>query len=433
VVLDAVLDLADDATMTLPIGIPGEPAANGLFSPYADFAADLLAHKLVSVSDLARAQGLAADTQTALPQVLARLGLVAAEILIERLAAVTGCARAAEPLTLLALLPADLNPGFLLTHGCAPLAETSDTLTVATADPLNEDLRDGLAFACAKATIIQIASETAIARALAKLSQGTYDQGAGVSALACTDALSGDLTRLEDASSDAPVVRLVNRLIQEANGRGASDIHFEALPRALMVRYRIDGDLREIEQLPDSLSAPVVSRIKVMAGLDIAEKRLPQDGRIRTAVEGRDLDIRVSTTPTVQGEGVVLRLLGRTNVTLDLDRLGLSDQAVTRLKEALSRPNGIILLTGPTGSGKTTTLYAALERLKSPTTKILTVEDPVEYMIPGVNQVQVKPEIGLTYAAALRAFLRQDPNILLVGEIRDKETADIAIRAAHGG
>jgi general secretion pathway protein E len=242
-----------------------------------------------------------------------------------------------------------------------------------------------------------------------------------------------DIERLLDDGSEAPIIRLVHRLIADAAQRRASDIHIEPMARFVAVRYRVDGRLVEIERLADGLAGPIVRRIKVMAALDIAESRLPQDGRLRATVRGRDIDVRVSTSPTAWGESIVLRLLARTEVPLDLEQLGLPTAALTKLVRALERPHGIILLTGPTGSGKTTTLYAALNRLRRPEVKILTVEDPVEILLEGINQVQVRPEIELSYAATLRAFLRQDPDILMIGEIRDHETAEIAMRAALTG
>lgn len=392
----------------------------------------LIAQHLLRPSDLDRATLLAQQSRTRLPAVLTRLGLIPERQLADSFAAALGVTLAVEPLEPLAEMPPTLNPRFLRLHHCVPLRLDDSGLVAATSDPGNELLRSGLGFALGCHVELQAAPESSIARALAQMERDT-DQTLPGSAADNALSLRADKDRLQDAGSDAPVVRLVQRLITEAVYQGASDIHVEALPRAVVVRFRIDGDLRVAEEVADTYAAPLVSRIKVMAGLDIAEKRLPQDGRIRTAVDGETLDIRVSTTPTVHGEGVVMRLLGRSSVTLDLDLLGLSKTALQDLKSVLGQPHGIILITGPTGSGKTTTLYAALERLKSPTSKILTVEDPVEYVIPGVNQVQVKPDIGLTYASALRAFLRQDPDILLVGEIRDKETADIAIRAALTG
>lgn len=242
-----------------------------------------------------------------------------------------------------------------------------------------------------------------------------------------------DIARLLEDDSEAPVIRLVQRVLVNAVNRRASDIHIEPMARHLSVRYRIDGRLQEVERHPDAFAGPIASRIKVMAGLDIAESRLPQDGRLRFTVRGREVDVRVSTSPISHGESIVLRLLGRSEVPLDLEKLGLPPTALEKLNRALDRPHGIILLTGPTGSGKSTTLYAAISRLRRPEVKILTVEDPVEVLVEGVNQVQVRPDIGLTYAATLRAFLRQDPDILMIGEIRDRETADIALRSALTG
>ncbi len=238
---------------------------------------------------------------------------------------------------------------------------------------------------------------------------------------------------LRDLASEAPVVRLVNRTIREAVEMRATDIHFETLREGLRVRYRIDGLLHEVALHTRKLAAPVISRIKLMAGLNIAEHRLPQDGRIRFRVGGEDFDIRVSTIPTVNGEGVVLRLLVRQKGLLSLERLGLEPDHYKLFRGLIEQPNGIILVTGPTGSGKTTTLYAALSILNQPDRKIITIEDPVEYQLQGISQIQVKPEIGLTFAQALRSILRHDPDIILVGEIRDLETAEIAVQAALTG
>jgi general secretion pathway protein E len=242
-----------------------------------------------------------------------------------------------------------------------------------------------------------------------------------------------DAEALRDLASDAPVVRLVQRLIGEAIERKASDIHFEPQEAGLCVRYRVDGVLLEVTTEPRTLRAAIVSRLKIMAGLNIAERRLPQDGRIRVTVHGRDTDFRVATAPTLFGESVVLRILDRQEVALDFAALGFEADIVATLRDALSRPYGIVLCTGPTGSGKTTTLYAALRELNTADRKILTVEDPVEYTLAGINQTHVRPQIGYTFAAALRSFLRHDPDVLMVGEIRDRETAEIAIQAALTG
>ena len=238
---------------------------------------------------------------------------------------------------------------------------------------------------------------------------------------------------LLDSQNDAPVIRLINALIAEAVKVKASDIHIEPYEKSLSVRLRIDGVLREILALPPRMIPVIVSRVKVMARLDIAEKRVPQDGRISIALGGKSVDVRVSTLPARFGERVVLRILDKDEARLDLDALGMPAEAIARFKQALGRPNGIILVTGPTGSGKTTTLYGALTLLNDPSRNILTVEDPVEYAIDGIGQTQINPKVGMTFATGLRAILRQDPDIVMVGEIRDVETAEIAIQAALTG
>ena len=242
-----------------------------------------------------------------------------------------------------------------------------------------------------------------------------------------------DVDQLRDMASEAPVIRLVNLLLQRASDSGASDIHIEPFDTHLKVRYRIDGVLHETEAPPQQTSAAVISRIKIMAKLDIAERRLPQDGRIKLRLQGRDIDARVSTVPTMHGESVVMRLLNRGDVKLDLDRLGFDDAARPQFLDALRMPNGMILVTGPTGSGKTTTLYTAIHILNTEQRKIITAEDPVEYQMEGVNQIQVKPAIGLSFANVLRSIVRQDPDVILVGEMRDLETARICVQSALTG
>jgi general secretion pathway protein E len=244
---------------------------------------------------------------------------------------------------------------------------------------------------------------------------------------------AADLDQLRDMASDAPVIRLVNRTILQAMELGASDIHIEPFEREVRLRFRVDGALRAGDPIPHQLRAAVISRLKIMAHLDIAETRLPQDGRIRTVVSGRELDLRVATTPTLHGEGVVIRLLDRSALILDFDGLGFDARATDEILKLIRAPNGVVLVTGPTGSGKTTTLYAALSALNDATAKIVTVEDPVEYQLPGITQIQVQPSIGLDFAHVLRSILRQNPDIVMVGEIRDRETADIAIRTALTG
>jgi general secretion pathway protein E len=246
-------------------------------------------------------------------------------------------------------------------------------------------------------------------------------------------AFDADVQQLKDLASEAPVIRLVSLLITNALEMRASDIHIEPFENRLIVRYRIDGVLHEVESPPRRLSAAVISRIKIMANLDIAERRLPQDGRIRLRVQGKEIDLRVSTVPTMHGESVVMRILDKGGVALDFAKLGFEDDVLKVFLDVLLQPHGVLLVTGPTGSGKTTTLYTALDRLNQPDVKILTVEDPVEYQMPGINQIQVKPQIDLTFANALRSIVRQDPDVIMIGEIRDLETAQIAVQSALTG
>jgi general secretion pathway protein E len=242
-----------------------------------------------------------------------------------------------------------------------------------------------------------------------------------------------DVQHLKDLASEAPVVRLVNLVITRALGARASDIHIEPFDGRLQVRYRVDGVLRLVESPPVRSTAAVISRIKVMANLNIAERRLPQDGRIKLRIEGREIDMRISTIPILHGESVVMRILDKGSVPLNFESLGFTGAMLDSFRAVLGRPDGIVLVTGPTGSGKTTTLYAALQTLNTPENKVLTVEDPVEYQLEGVNQIQVKPQIGLSFADALRSILRQDPDVIMVGEMRDLETAKIAVQAALTG
>jgi general secretion pathway protein E len=290
----------------------------------------------------------------------------------------------------------------------------------------------------AAATLLPVAIEIATPIDLEAAFGRLYPEGGGATDDEAADGVAAepleeDAERLKDLASEAPVIRLVNQIISRAVETQASDIHIEPFEDRLRVRYRYDGVLAEAESPPARLTAAITSRIKIMARLDIAERRLPQDGRIKMAVRGHEIDFRVSTIPSLYGETVVLRVLDRSAVVFDYGKLGLPAAVVGRLNEALELPNGIVLVTGPTGSGKTTTLYTGLLALNSAERKIVTVEDPIEYQLRGVNQVQVKPQIGLNFAALLRSILRQDPDVIMVGEIRDLETAQIAVQAALTG
>ena len=303
------------------------------------------------------------------------------------------------------------------------------------ADPYNEYAIDALSLACGEPIkkLIGIASEIdhALERQFGsgKSLMGQIGDNVG----SADDADDYDIEQLKDLASEAPVIRMVNLILQNAVDSRASDIHVEPFEQQLKVRIRVDGVLREIEAPPVRSTAAVISRIKIMANLNIAERRLPQDGRINLQVQGKDLDLRVSTVPTMYGESVVIRLLDKENIVLDFESLGFEGEVLKRYLSVLGLPHGIILITGPTGSGKTTNLYTSLHKLNTPERKIITVEDPVEYQLAGINQIQTKSQIGLTFANALRSIVRQDPDVIMIGEMRDLETAKIAVQSALTG
>lgn len=327
-------------------------------------------------------------------------------------------------------------------HKILPVSRSGSSLIVAMADPTNLHAIDDIKFLTSYTVEPVVASETAIQHALERyFTVGpNYDEVMAEFNIADEDIdFTGEseeinALELERASADAPVVRLVNVLLLNAIRKGASDIHVEPYERKVRVRYRVDGVLHEEMTPPLKLKNALVSRLKIMSQLDIAERRLPQDGRIKLKLgRGREMDFRVSVLPTMWGEKVVLRLLDKSNLQLDMTKLGFDPQPLKDFKWAISQPWGMVLVTGPTGSGKTTTLYSALSELNQPDTNISTAEDPVEYNLPGINQVQMHDEIGLNFAMALRSFLRQDPDIIMVGEIRDFETAEIGVKAALTG
>lgn len=381
----------------------------------------------VSESAAVRARSLAGQGGGGFARALTRLGIVGEEEVADAQAQAFGVRRLdalpePSPET---DLPTGLNKRFLDQAHVAYCGRTGNgSQLFAFAEP-DDHLLKALDFACGGPVEAVVATFAEVEKLQEKSSLDFFGETSAPDA--------ETLAQLSDGDSDAPIIRLVQSLLAGAAQRRASDVHLEPMSDHLVVRYRIDGRLNEAQRLPAGIAGAVASRIKVMASLDIAETRLPQDGRLQLVVQGRRVDVRVSTSPTAFGEGVVLRLLGRTELPLDLALLGLPEAALSKLHRALDRPHGIILLTGPTGSGKTTTLYAAINRLRRPEVKILTVEDPVEVLLDGINQVQVRPEIGLSYAHTLRSFLRQDPDILMIGEIRDRETAEIALRAALTG
>ena len=330
-----------------------------------------------------------------------------------------------------------------------PLSRVGSTLTIAMTDPTNVFAMDDIKFMTGFNVEPVVASETAIAEAISKfygeaqseeelskvMKDLTGDESADLEL--ASEEQEMNLAELERAAEEAPIIKLVNLILTDAVKRGASDIHIEPYEREVRVRFRIDGILQPVMVPPMKLRDAITSRIKIMSKLDISEKRLPQDGRImiKYRKEGRikDVDYRVSTIPTLFGEKIVMRLLDKENLRLDMTKLGFEQESLTKFERAILRPYGMVLVTGPTGSGKTNTLYSSIARLNTLETNIMTAEDPVEFQIAGVNQVQMKDQIGLNFAAALRAFLRQDPNIILVGEIRDFETAEIAVKAALTG
>jgi general secretion pathway protein E len=325
-----------------------------------------------------------------------------------------------------------LSHRFLRQSRVFPLALADSTLTLAMADPLDFETIAAVRSFSGFDIRTALASEAEILDALEK-HYGEAERQTSVGEGDNEEAIA-DLEHLRDMASEAPVIRLVNAMIAEAIEKRASDIHIEPFEKEFRVRYRVDGVLFNQEAPPRELKAAIISRLKLMAKLNIAERRLPQDGRIKIKILGREVDLRVSTLPTLYGESVVMRLLDRSAGDFyDLRRLGFDDRMLARMEHFTGLPHGIFLVTGPTGSGKSTTLYSALKRINLPDKKIITIEDPVEYQMDGINQIHVNPQIGLTFASGLRHIVRQDPDVIMVGEIRDRETADIAIRAALTG
>ena len=400
-----------------------------------------LAARLISAGKLDeaaadRALRLRAESAERLEQILTKLGLVHERDVADAIS---------RELALPLVSPADYpdspvlesaSAKFLRQSQVLPLADTPERLVLAVTDPLDDYPVRSLSLLAGKPVEIRIAAPSDFELAYERLYGG---EKTGVGEVVdeiepmFSDGADDDINRLRDLASEQPVIRLVNLLIARAVESRASDIHIEPFQDRLVVRYRIDGVLREGATPPARLRAAVVSRIKIMAKLNIAERRLPQDGRIRIAIRGRDYDLRIATVPTLHGEGVTMRILDRTSLVEDFTLLGFRPDVLTRYLELLERPQGILLVTGPTGSGKTTTLYTSLMRLNTPEKKIFTVEDPIEYQLEGINQVQVKTQIKLTFAEILRTLLRHNPDIIMIGEMRDFETAQISIQAALTG
>jgi general secretion pathway protein E len=396
----------------------------------------LTAHGHCDARTLERGSRVAAETGQRLDAVLVQLGLVTERALADAYAALLDLA-VARPDTYpqAPLFPERLTARFLRHARAMPVGVTEAGLIVAVADPLDRSTPAMIAAAVDLPVLLTIAVPIELEAAFDRLYPDATPDGAENPGADQPDGggAEDDVERLKDLASEAPVIRLVNQIIARAVETQASDIHLEPFEDRLRVRYRQDGILNELDSQPARLAPAIISRVKIMSGLDIAERRLPQDGRIKLAVRGQDIDLRVSTMPSLHGENVVLRILDRKTVALDYEALGLPPRVVARLDQSLRIPNGIVLVTGPTGSGKTTTLYTGILALNSIERKITTVEDPIEYQIPGITQTQVKPQIGLTFASVLRSTLRQDPDVAMIGEIRDLETAEIAVHGALTG
>ena len=402
----------------------------------AGLAQHLLAAGLVDEAGLMRARRTQDGTLERLNVVLTKLALVTERDMAAALAAVLGqqllteADYPAEPVT-----ARPLGLRFLKEMRVLPIAQGPRGVTAAMADPFDTYALHALRLSLSCPTTGQVGVPADIDAAIDRLyAAGKSTVGQLVEDISeGDDGATEDVERLRDLAAEAPVIRLVNALIARAVEMRANDIHLEPRENALRVRYRIDGVLREVDGPPAKLRAAVLSRVKIMAKLNIAERRLPQDGRIRLTVRGKEIDLRVSTLPAMHGESVVIRILDRGRIALDLPTLGYESAAHDRLIGLLDRPNGILLVTGPVAHGKTTTLYAALKRLNTGERKIITVEDPIEYQLEGITQVQVKADIGLSFAHVLRAMLRQNPDILLIGEMRDRETAEIGMQASLTG
>ncbi len=394
----------------------------------------LIERGLISPEELATALEIQKERRDKIGKILVDLGFVAMREVLMALSEQLGV-----PLVSLDSPPPvtpetqRLSPQFLRQARCMPVAIRDSTLVLAMADPLDFETLAAVRQATGLKVEPALAAEQELLDALDRY-YGTSPQGSSLELEEGGIQVTEDLEHLRDMASEAPVIRLVNAMIAQAVEKRASDIHLEPFEKEFRVRFRIDGVLYPQDPPPRELWPAVISRIKLMARLNIAERRLPQDGRIKIKILGREVDLRVSTLPTLYGESVVMRLLDRSAADFyDLRNLGFDEHMLARMEYYTTLPHGIFLVTGPTGSGKSTTLYSALKRINTTEKKIITIEDPVEYQIDGINQIHVNPQIGLTFATGLRHIVRQDPDVIMVGEIRDRETADIAIRAALTG
>ena len=417
---------------------PTLPMTNDIAGFEQVFAEQLIARGHLTPANLERAIRVRSSNEDGpLWQVLSMLGLVAERDVAETLAELLNLSLVpARDYPAVPFLEDKVNRRFLHEFRILPLADEADAVVLAMADPTNNFAINAVRLRVGKAILPRVGISSEIEGAIERL-YGHSNANRNIDGIDADgdagDFIEHDVERLKDLASEAPVIRIVNQLISRAVQCRASDIHLEPFEHTLRVRYRIDGALQDVESPPNRYRAAIVSRVKIMARLNIAERRLPQDGRIKMVLRGTPIDFRVAITPTLHGESVVIRILDRASVALDLATLGMIGTDLKNYLSMLDRPHGILLATGPTGSGKTTTLYASLMRLHAPEKKIVTIEDPIEYQLEGINQIQVKPSIGLDFPNILRSVLRHDPDIIMVGEIRDVETAEIAVQAALTG
>ena len=404
--------------------------------PYQSLLLTLQERNKLSASELKKAERVQKTSLAeSLPQLLVKLGLCS-ELDVADAFVESGHFEKVTPeqYPLEMQLPETVSLRFLKNYHIIGLQHTDDAMTIAMMDPEDQFTINGLRLATGKPIIAKVGLLSEIDAALdVQYGEDKSKMDKLIADSATDDLGEEDLAHLKDLASEAPVIKMVNLIMQRAIETKASDIHIEPFEQSLKIRLRIDGVLQEIDAPNVKSTAAVISRIKIMAKLNIAERRLPQDGRIKVQMIGKELDLRVSTIPTMHGESVVIRLLDKENTVLDFAALGFAGRHLQQFIDVLSQPHGIILITGPTGSGKSTTMYAALKQLNTPERKIITVEDPVEYQMEGINQIQAKPQIGLTFASALRSIVRQDPDVIMIGEMRDLETARIAVQSALTG
>lgn len=407
------------------------------YAPSVLFGERLVRQGKLKPTDLERALRAQAEIRQPLGSVLIRLGMLTEQEVIFVLSRHLGVRMAmTRDYPEVALDNLGISVNYMRNAEIIPLRVEDDRIVVAMSNPQDAFCRQALFMACGKSIEPLLGLPSEIRANIERLYGADADKAKSNDdefEITGSHENLDDIEHLKDMASEAPVIRTVNQIMTNAMMQRASDIHIEPFESHLKVRYRIDGVIHEVESPPVQLAAAIISRIKLMARLNIAERRLPQDGRIQMRAHGKEIDMRVSTVPTMYGESVVMRLLDKNSVKLDLKALGFSDDNLQRLQKELNAPHGIVLVTGPTGSGKTTTLYAALTQLNVPENKILTVEDPVEYELEGINQIQTNPKIGLNFADALRSIVRQDPDIIMIGEMRDVETARIAIQSALTG